>query len=150
MSATDVLVETRSFFVERVARGAFPWNSGLESDDTVCSAIARIALVAAERYVRAEMRRGRDVPPRLRAGVKFRSTGRLYRSGDPSGLRTALLQASVSLIMSSKSCIQLPNSGCGDEEGLALSRSELLATIERREVIDEDHDVDYLERLLSP
>jgi hypothetical protein len=141
-----LLVATRRFFLDRGSRA---WANSSPTDAIVCSAIVRIALVAAERHFeapcKAEAQARSDHDPmlsrdRLVATIEAATRlgfGLCFSPGkhDPENVFPLVHP--------------VPEPGVRDEEGLALSRSELWATIQRRSVdIDRKLSPGYLRELI--
>lgn len=141
-----LLVATRRFFLDRGLRA---WANSSPADGIVCSAIVRIALVAAERHFeapcKAEAQARSDHDPmlsrdRLVATIEAATRlgfGLCFSPGRDEPDNVFPLVHPV------------PEPGVRDEEGLALSRSELWATIQRRSVdVDRKLSPGYLRELI--
>lgn len=126
-----LLVATRRFFFER---GSRVWSSSSPLEGVVCSAIVRIALVAAERYFeapcQAEAQARHDHDPMLSRDRLVAAIEAATRLG--FGLCFSLGRHDPDNVF--PLVHPVPEPGVRDEEGLALSRSELWATIQRRSV----------------
>lgn len=145
-SVERVLVRTRNFFV---ARGASPWSAGSGADEIVCSAFVRMALVAAERHVRqklaADLSVRRDHDPVLSSDHLVACIEAATRLGFGLCFSAARRQPDNVFQL----VHPVPEVGLRDEEGLALSRSELWAAIERRAVDPEENlSPGYLRELI--
>ena len=146
-SVERVLVRTRNFFV---ARGASPWSAGSGADEIVCSAFVRMALVAAERHVRqkldADLSVRRDHDPVLSSDHLVACIEAATRLGFGLCFSAARRQPDNVFQL----VHPVPEVGVRDEEGLALSRSELWAAIERRAVDPEENlSPGYLRELIQ-
>ncbi|KFB74688.1 DUF4062 domain-containing protein [Candidatus Accumulibacter cognatus] len=141
--ALEVLLGARGFFEARAAKGFSAAAAVSEAEGIVCSAIVRCALVAAERYVRAKVdadahrdhdpvRSSEHLVACIEAAVRL-GFGLCFSAGSPQPENVFRLVHPV------------PEPGVPGEEGAALSASELLATIERRELqTGQEYDPDYL------
>ena len=145
-SVERLLVATRRFFLER---GSPAWANSSPTDAIVCSAIVRIALVAAERYFaapcQAEAQARSDHDPMLSRDWLVATIEAATRLGfglcfspgkhDPENVFPLVHP--------------VPELGVRDEEGPALSRSDLWATIKRRSVdVDRKLSPGYLRELI--
>lgn len=145
-SVERILVRIRNFFV---ARGASRWGAGSGADAIVCSVFVRIALVAAERHLRQKLDADRSVR---------RDHDPVWSSDQLVACIEAATRLGFGLCFSAArrepdNVFQLvhpvPEVGVRDEEGLALSRSELWAAIERRAVDPEENlSPGYLRELI--
>ena len=141
-----LLVATRRFFLDRGSRA---WANSSPTDAIVYSAIVRIALVAAERYFeapcQAEAQARNDHDPMLSRNRLVATIEAAIRLG--FGLCHSPGKDEAENVFSLVHPI--PEPGMRDEGGLAPSRSELRATLQRRSVdVDRKLGAGYLRELI--
>ncbi len=127
----DLLVGARRFFI---ARGRQVWSSSQAAEGIVCSAIVRIALVAAERHLaapcQAEAPTRHDHDPMLSTDPLVAPIEAATRLG--FGLCFSPGKAEPDNVFTLVHPV--PEPGVDGEEGAGLTRSELWATIQRRSI----------------